>query len=141
MDSFIPVSFVSPRALIIMDSYEWLGTPYLFGGDSKTGIDCSHFVYEVFHKRMPTYTYLWTTQYPDSPRFTQVPEPTAADLIYWEPPAGDSSGHIGLVIDPEAGTFIGAQTSTGVAVANYIKNTYWAGRLRRRYLRFKELVL
>ena len=141
MGTRIPVSFVSPRGLIIMDSFEWLGTPYLFGGDSKTGIDCSHFVYEVFHKRVPTYTYLWTSQYPTSPRFKQVPEPAIADLIYWAPPAGDSSGHIGIVIDPDAGTFIGAQTSTGVAVANYKTNSYWGGRLRRQYLRFNELVL
>lgn len=137
----IPVSFVSPRGLVIMDAREWLGTPYVFGGDSKDGIDCSHFVYEVFHKRFPTYAYLWATQYPASNRFQQVPEPATADLVYWAPPTGDASGHIAIVIDPESGTFVGAQTSTGVAIANYKTNNYWAGRLNRRYFRFKELVL
>ncbi|MGA2345207.1 MAG: NlpC/P60 family protein [Candidatus Sulfotelmatobacter sp.] len=140
MQTYIPVSFVSPRSLIIMDSYEWLDTKYEFGGDSKTGIDCSHFVYEVFRKRIPTYPYLTTTEYPTSARFRQVPEPAPADLVYWAPPAGDSSGHIAIVIDPDEGTFIGAQGSTGVAVANYT-TAFWGGHLRRQYFRFKELVL
>ena len=126
-----------------MDAVDWLvpNVPYVFGGDSKEGIDCSHFVYEVFHKRFPTYVYLSTTQYPASARFRQVPEPATADLVYWAPPAGDSSGHIAIVIDPEEGTFIGAQTSTGVAIASYNHNNYWGGRLRRLYFRYKELVL
>jgi cell wall-associated NlpC family hydrolase len=141
MDAGITVSFMSPRGLVIQDSFEWLDTPYLSGGDSKAGIDCSHFVYEVLHKRIPTFAFLVTTEFPTSPRFAQVPEPAAADLVYWEPPTGSAHGHIAIVIDPEAGSFIGAQSSTGVAVANYKTNTYWAGRLERKYFRLKELVL
>jgi len=136
-----PISVVSPRGLLIQEACDWIGTPYVFGGDSEDCIDCSHFVYQVYHKIIPTFSYLWATQYLTSPRFKQVPEPAIADVIYWAPPAGDSSGHVAIVVDPVACTFIGAQTSTGVAIASYTGNGYWAGRLSRRYFRCKELVL
>lgn len=30
--------------------YDWIGTPYRLGGDSKKGIDCSKFVFELYNK-------------------------------------------------------------------------------------------
>src|ERR1700710_533676 len=30
--------------------YDWIGTPYHFGGDSRTGIDCSGFTKELYGK-------------------------------------------------------------------------------------------
>ncbi|HEX7366548.1 MAG TPA: NlpC/P60 family protein, partial [Pelobium sp.] len=30
--------------------YDWLGTPYRLGGDTKKGIDCSGFAYELYNK-------------------------------------------------------------------------------------------
>ena len=56
----------------------------------------------------------WTT----SPSKTDTP--LKGDLVHWP-------GHIGIVIDPDLGYFIGAQTSTGVAEANF-KQGYWHGQ-------------
>lgn len=54
-----------------------------------------------------------------SPRFMKVNDPKAGDLVHWP-------GHIGIVLDPDQGIFIGSQTSTGVAESNY-KSGYWNG--------------
>jgi hypothetical protein len=49
-------------------------------------------------------------------------------LVLWD-------GHVGIITDPQRGTFIGAQTSTGVAQASYTGG-YWATRSGKRFLRF-----
>jgi hypothetical protein len=41
-------------------------------------------------------------------------------LIHWP-------GHIGIVLDPDLGIFIGSQTRTGVAEARYKGQSYWNG--------------
>ena len=67
-----------------------------------------------------------------SPRFMKVNNPRAGDLIHWP-------GHIGIVLDPDHGVFIGSQTSTGVEEANY-KHGYWHGEYHGKtpdyFLRF-----
>ncbi len=60
--------------------------------------------------------------------FFPVSIPEAGDLIIWD-------GHVGIVVDPKLVTFIGAQTSTGVAQTS-CTNGYWATRSGKRFLRF-----
>ncbi len=37
------------RKAVLEIASEWKNTPYLMGGNSKDGIDCSHFVYQVLN--------------------------------------------------------------------------------------------
>ncbi len=37
------------RSAMFKVAADWKGTPYIFGGNSKQGIDCSHFVYQVLN--------------------------------------------------------------------------------------------
>jgi cell wall-associated NlpC family hydrolase len=117
---------------------DWKGTPYLLGGNSKEGIDCSHFVYQVLNAaRKKTAAaglapqlidYRSTGTIEASGLFFPVPIPEPGDLVLWD-------GHVGIITDPQRGTFIGAQTSTGVAQASYTGG-YWATRSGKRFLRF-----
>ncbi len=131
---------VALRAAMFTVANDWKTTPYLLGGNSKQGIDCSHFVYQVINgarKNVATATnapepqivdYRSTSTIEASGLFISVSIPQAGDLVMWD-------GHVGIIIDPGAGSFIGAQTSTGVAEANY-KSGYWKDRGVTGYLRF-----
>ena len=120
---------------------EWKGTPYLSGGNSKQGIDCSHFVYQVFNaaraKTAPKDSspqvlhYRNTSTIESSGLFIAVEMPKPGDLILW-------GGHVGIVVDAKTGTFIGAQTSTGEATA-YYNSGYWATKAGKHFLRFVYL--
>lgn len=119
---------------------EWKGTTYLFGGNSKQGVDCSHFVYQVLNgarqkvaeaRKDPApqlVDYRSTSTIEASNLFFPVDIPLPGDLVMWD-------GHVGIVVDPAAGTFVGAQTSTGVAQANYL-NGYWKNKGVKKFLRF-----
>ena len=129
------------RAKLIEVAKTWKGTPYLYGGNSQTGIDCSHFVYQVFNSARQSLAppgpapqlidYRSTAAIEASKLFFRVQIPEAGDLVLWD-------GHVGIVTDPQAGKFIGAQTSTGVAEASY-SSGYWAKKSGKRFLRFLHL--
>lgn len=131
------------RAAMLTVANDWKGSPYLMGGNSKQGIDCSHFVYQVLNgarKQVADASnspepqivdYRSTGTIEASGLFIAVTIPQSTDLVLWD-------GHVGIVIDPTAGTFIGAQTSTGVAEANYLTG-YWKDKGVKKFLRFFQL--
>jgi cell wall-associated NlpC family hydrolase len=107
----------------------WKHTAYVYGGDSPSGIDCSHFVWEVIkaagHPKAP---YLSTGSIPGSPAYSPASEPPReGDIILFD-------GHMGIVVDSTTMTFIGAQ-SGGVDSASYAKGSYW-GNLHHRFYRY-----
>lgn len=128
------------RAAMFTVANEWKNTPYLFGGNSKQGIDCSHFVYQVINgarqkvaaaanaPEPQVVDYRSTSTIEASHLFFPAAIPQSGDLVMWD-------GHVGIVIDPAAGSFIGAQTSTGVAEANYLTG-YWKDKGVKGFLRF-----
>lgn len=87
---------------------------------SYAEMKCNQFVVAVLRASVnPKFPYMLANDFASSPYFQKVTEPQAGDLVHWP-------GHIGIVLDPDQGTFIGSQTSTGVAEANY-KKGYWNG--------------
>jgi hypothetical protein len=87
---------------------------------SYAEMKCNQFVLAVLRgtvaPRMPN---ILADDFAHSPYFQRVDTPRAGDLVHWP-------GHIGIVLDPDLGTFIGSQTSTGVAESNY-KSGWWSG--------------
>jgi cell wall-associated NlpC family hydrolase len=127
----------STRAAMITVAKEWIGTPYLFGGNSDAGIDCSHFVYQVLNEArkrvaMPgpapqLVDYRSTGTMIASNLFFPIKTPEGADLVLWD-------GHVAILLDPGSKTFIGAQSS-GVGQDNYA-SPYWANRSGLQFVRF-----
>lgn len=99
---------------------EWAGTPYRLGGMSKSGVDCSGFVWNTFAHRFGL----------DLPRTTdgQVrvghvvdrDQLVAGDLIFFQ--TGYSKLHVGIYL--EGGKFLHASTSRGVMLSQ-LENPYW----------------
>ncbi len=123
---------INTRKKIIEEANKWKGTVYLFGGNSTDGIDCSHFVWQVYKKIVyPGMPYIFSDSSKDGMYFKRVTKSQLkqGDLVVWK-------SHIGIVDDPVLGTFIGAQCSTGVAKTFYTSG-YWASEGVQYFLQSK----
>lgn len=95
----------------------------------KTTLDCSHFVNYLFDQSGLEYDYAPSiVLYRGTEAFRRVYHPTAGDLIVWR-------GHVGIVVDPQAKTFISA-LRRGVRISSYV-SSYWRRRGTPRFLRYK----
>ncbi|HEX9058875.1 MAG TPA: NlpC/P60 family protein, partial [Clostridia bacterium] len=71
-DSFSAQLSVAAAAIpsgdaIVKDAEKWIGTPYKYGGNSRKGIDCSHFVNTVYKEVGLSYTHTSATYWSQHP--------------------------------------------------------------------------
>jgi cell wall-associated NlpC family hydrolase len=105
------------------------GNPYLYGGNTTAGFDCSGFVIYVFNQAygLNTLARVTADDLRTSGRFRVVTDPQPADLVFFsQNPRGTRAHHVGIVID--ASRWIGSQSSTGVAYVDFA-NSYWRPRI------------
>ncbi len=102
---------------------EWKGTPYVLGGYSFNGVDCSRFVNivfdEYFGKELPTNT---RTQLNVGNGIRRSAIQTG-DLIFFR--TGRQTLHVGIAMDGRE--FLHASTSSGVTISK-LNQKYWANR-------------
>jgi len=103
----------------------WLGTPYRYGGTTRTGADCSGFVgavyKNVYHKSLQrTVVNIYNKDCQRIGKRRLKP----GDLVFFSTYESGVS-HSGLYLGD--GYFISATSSCGVAVAT-MKNGYWHDR-------------
>lgn len=112
---------------------QWLGTPYKFGGSSKSGVDCSAFVQYVmrdaFGFSLPRATYDQQRQGDPIARRSLIP----GDLVFFQ--IGAKQPHVGIYVGEDL--FIHAASSVGVSTAS-LNDSYWKPRYvtARRVLPF-----
>ncbi len=101
--------------------YEWLGTPYRLGGDSKRGIDCSKFSLAVYENVFnTTIGYNSRNQYQNvTPVRKGDLEP--GDLVFFKI-RSKSITHVGVYLGEDK--FAHASSSRGVMVSN-LNEAYW----------------
>ncbi len=112
----------------------WLGTPYRYGSNSKSGTDCSGFVTRVFKE-----VYGLTLQRSSRSMFGTVKridkdEMQTGDLVFFRRGPGQPIYHVGIYLKDNK--FAHAATSGGVMVSSlkqayYSRNFYAAGRVDR----------
>lgn len=105
---------------LIIEAKKYIGTPYVWGGSTPSGFDCSGFLNYVYTKvgiSIPrTVATIWGAT-------REVSTPQKGDLVFFETTTGPS--HAGIYIGDNK--FIHAGSSTGVTITD-INNTYWKPR-------------
>jgi hypothetical protein len=102
-------------AKILAEAKKWEGTPYLYGGDSRSGIDCSHLVYEAINAAGISFGY--------SPTAGLATHPSLRSISMKEMRAGDVllfPGHVGFYDPnpPKPGKTLYSAWSKGVRSGN-----------------------
>ncbi|MBU8905930.1 C40 family peptidase [Desertibacillus haloalkaliphilus] len=113
---------------LVADAAELLGTPYVWGGTTTDGFDCSGFLVHVFDKQgisLPrTVAAMWE-------RGKNVNSPAVGDLVFFETYT-DGPSHAGIYIGNHQ--FVHSGSSTGVTVSS-LETNYWD----ERYLGVKRI--
>ena len=105
---------------------EWWGTPYLYGGSSKRGVDCSYFTLDVMNAIYNTNLKRTAAeQYTQSEKidWTDLKE---GDLIFFKTDGSRSITHVGIYMTNNK--FVHASTSQGVTISD-LSEPYWQKRL------------
>jgi probable lipoprotein NlpC len=109
----------------------WIGTPYMPGGNTKKGADCSGFVSSVYMEKEGMYIPRSTTEEFKIGKSVDQKNLVVGDLVFF----GDRGkvNHVGLYVGK--GNFIHASSSRGVMVSP-LDDTYWKPLYMgaRRYL-------
>ena len=116
---------------ILNEASTYIGTPYRFGGMTRSGIDCSAFVLSVYGSvtgiNLPRIS---SAQAQEGERVERE-ELKKGDLLFFQT-RGRRISHVGIVQDitPEGEIkFIHASTSKGVTISS-LNEKYWGARYR-----------
>ena len=110
-------------AALIATARQYIGVPYVFGGTTPLGFDCSGFLQYVFKQNGLTIPRLADEQYKLG-KSVKKSELRAGDLVFfttYEPGAS----HCGIYIGD--GQFMHASSSRGIRI-DRLDNVYWAPR-------------
>ena len=110
---------------MMMDEIEsWMGTPYVYGGESQSGVDCSGFtqaVYKAVNIDIPR----TASQQSAVSEIVNPPDLQFGDLIFFNT-SGSGISHVGIYIGN--GFFAHASSSSGVVKESLAKQ-YYADRI------------
>ncbi|MDR0414073.1 MAG: C40 family peptidase [Prevotellaceae bacterium] len=117
----VPFNGTEEKALI-RASAEWLGVPYRYGGQNRSGVDCSAFVRSVYREAygitLPRSTGLIAQQ----AKRVKKKNLACGDLLFFTIKEKKVS-HMGMYLSNNK--FIHASTSKGVSIAD-LSDSYWS---------------
>lgn len=107
---------------IVKEARTWIGTPYIYGGHSRKGTDCSGMVMEVFKKvtniKLPRSAQEQQQYCSETSRERLNP----GDLIFFSPSKNSRVSHVGIYIGNNR--MIHASSSRGVIESNIYENWF-----------------
>lgn len=108
---------------IIATAKKYIGVPYVWGGSTPSGFDCSGFVQYVFKAHGISLPRTSKQQYTVG-SWVSKSNLQPGDLVFFDT-GGSGISHLGIYIGNNQ--FIHASTSKGVIITS-LSNTYWAPR-------------
>ena len=114
---------------IIATAKKYIGVPYVWGGESPSGFDCSGYVQYVFKAHGIQLNRTAETQYKHG-SYVSKSNLKPGDLVFFQNTYKAGISHVGIYIGD--GQFIHASSSKGVTISNlsssYYASHYYGGR-------------
>ena len=101
----------------------WKGTPYKYGGTSRTGIDCSGFIYRTYKDQLGIVLPRTTADQSKLGEAVTRAELTEGDLVFFK--TSTKVRHVGIYLGDDK--FMHASSSKGVMIS-LLSNPYWSPR-------------
>ncbi|WP_232698836.1 C40 family peptidase [Brevibacillus daliensis] len=107
---------------LISDTYTYMGVPYVWGGESPSGFDCSGFIYYMYNKHgIPTERTTSAVLYTMG-KWVPIKQLQPGDLVFFALKKSKQVSHVGFYVGNNR--FISATSSKGIHVYS-LKNSYW----------------
>jgi len=125
------VKDLSDKEKLMLEIVRYLNTPYLYGGNDNSGIDCSAFTQNVFMKslgvKLPRRA---SEQYRSGRKVSSKEKLEEGDLLFFDTTKNSYPGHVGIYIGEDL--FAHASFSKGVTISSlqssYFKKRYVGAR-------------
>ena len=117
---------------ILVEAESYLGTPYRYGGTTRSGIDCSAFVLSVFGSSAGVNLPRVAASQAQEGEKIEKSDLMKGDLVFFSHQGRGRISHVGIVESIDAdGTvkFIHAATSRGVMISS-LNDSYWGPKYR-----------
>ena len=112
----------SMASKIVSTAKKYIGVPYLWGGTTPKGFDCSGFVQYVFNENGISVPRTSSSQYYELTRKVSKSNLQPGDLVFFNT-SGKGVSHVGIYIGD--GKFIHSASSKGIVIAELF-GAYWS---------------
>ena len=116
---------LTDRERLTMEIISYLETPYVYGGNNRSGIDCSAFTQNVMSKLSIHLPRTARQQYQEGKEISNMNELNYGDLVFFDTRKSVFPGHVGIYLGENL--FVHASRSGGVTVSS-LKSSYFNKR-------------
>jgi LysM repeat protein len=111
------------KLAIVQDSKNYLGVPYVWGGESPSGFDCSGFIYFMFDKHGVDIPRQTSGDYYKMGTAVSKANLQPGDLVFFGVNVPGVVSHVGFYMGDNQ--FISATSSSGISIVS-MDNSYWS---------------